>query len=107
MFSQNMTSNLLSFLLVLFVADLVLLQQLPPYGNLHPLNFGESQCGPDISRYYQTASHTADQPSTSFEERNRLNQHLVYRDSKFFHRKRWDTGGQLNKLDLFRIARVH
>ena len=81
----------LCLLELIIVTDVAVSQRLPPYGNLHPLNFGESHCGPDISKRGKDDSSLQEQMS-QFNARKRLNQHLVYRDSNFFNRKRWDTG---------------
>ena len=82
-----------------FLTDVGFSQRLPPYGNLHPLNFGESHCGPDIS--LNKADQSLQDQVSQFKTRNRLNQHLIYRDSNFFNRKRWDTG--LYNVGLFLV----
>jgi len=81
---------LTSLLEIICFADIGLSQRLPSYGNLHPLNFGESHCGRDIS--LNEDDQTLQDQMSQFNARKRLNQHLVYRDSNFFNRKRWDTG---------------
>ena len=86
----------LMFLLSLILAaDVGFSQRLPPFGNLHPLNLGESHCGPDISLNSKD-DQTMEDEMARFSARQRLNQHLVYRDSNFFNRKRWDTGRNLS-----------
>ena len=73
-------------------------QHLPHYGNLHPLNFGESHCGPDVSLYYHNERINVAAEVSRFNARKRLNQHLIYRNQAFFNRKRWDTGQQNNYI---------
>ena len=90
-FSEYCSKMLCLGLLVSLLIYATSSQQLPYYGNLHPLNFGESHCGPDISLYHGSAARRPNDYER-FRLRNMLNKHLIYRDSSIFNRKRWSTG---------------
>lgn len=88
MYLNNAVS--LKFVILLFI-NTISSQRLPYYGNLHPLNFGENHCGPDISTHQGSAPNIPNSYAR-FQMRNELNKHLIYRDSRFFNRRRWNTG---------------
>lgn len=60
-------------------------RQLPSYGNLHPLNFGEMHCGPDLSRYHhemvKPGQETQQPPTRRLSVAHILSRH-----------RRWATG---------------